>query len=206
MSHRLIQSLRLIIDQCNPITIKQVTGTTKSIGRAQVKLTIGKESYKCIIHIVKDFIQPLLIGLDIGKIFDLQVDIKTGRIYKRQPCTRKVFNCTYLCENENVTLSQMLTENQSVFSQNETDIGRISIAKHKIVTTEHPPIQLRPFRLPQTHYDEIHRQVKELLVKKSTSPWAFPVSLVDKKDGDKRMVIDFRKLNQITIDDKCHYL
>lgn len=88
ISHTQARSLNLIIDQCNHITIKQVTGTTKISGRTQVNLTIENETNKYVIHVVKDFIQPLLIGLDIGKIFDLQVDTKTGRIYKRQPKTR----------------------------------------------------------------------------------------------------------------------
>ncbi|UYV62918.1 K02A2.6-like, partial [Cordylochernes scorpioides] len=89
--------------------------------------------------------------------------------------------------------------------QHETDIGRIAV-QHKIHTIEHPPISCRPYRRPLAEYDEIKRQVEELskkgLIRKSQSPWAFPVVLVSKKDGSQRMCIDYRKLNAITIDDK----
>ncbi|UYV70416.1 hypothetical protein LAZ67_7002937 [Cordylochernes scorpioides] len=102
-------------------------------------------------------------------------------------------------------LNQLLKENQALFSQHETDIGRIAV-QHKIHTIEHPPISCRPYRRPLAEYDEIKRQVEELskkgLIRESQSPWAFPVVLVSKKDGSQRMCIDYRKLNAITIDDK----
>ena len=40
------------------------------------------------------------------------------------------------------------------------------------------------------------------LIRQSVSPWAFPVTCVPKKDGGQRMVVDYRKLNIITIDDQ----
>jgi hypothetical protein len=36
------------------------------------------------------------------------------------------------------------------------------------------------------------------IVQKSISPWASPVVIVDKKGGDKRICIDYRKLNAVT--------
>jgi hypothetical protein len=36
----------------------------------------------------------------------------------------------------------------------------------------------------------------------SFSPWAFPVLLVEKKDGVKRMCVNYRDLNAVTIKNK----
>ena len=36
------------------------------------------------------------------------------------------------------------------------------------------------------------------IIRRSRSPWSFPVVIVDKKDGSKRFCVDFMKLNQIT--------
>ena len=45
---------------------------------------------------------------------------------------------------------------------------------------------------------EIANMEKDGIVKKSTSPWASPVIIVDKKDGTYRICIDYRKLNKVT--------
>jgi hypothetical protein len=36
------------------------------------------------------------------------------------------------------------------------------------------------------------------LIRKSASPWTSPVVIVDKKGGDKRLCINYRKLNAVT--------
>jgi hypothetical protein len=39
-------------------------------------------------------------------------------------------------------------------------------------------------------------------IRPSTSPWAAPVLFVEKKDGTKRMCIDYRSLNEVTVKNK----
>jgi hypothetical protein len=39
-------------------------------------------------------------------------------------------------------------------------------------------------------------------IRRSFSPWAFPVLLVEKKDGTKRMCVDYQDLNAVTIKNK----
>jgi hypothetical protein len=55
--------------------------------------------------------------------------------------------------------------------------------------------------------DELKKQLKKLLeqgfVRTSASPWGSPVLFVEKKDGTKRMCIDYRTLNSMTIKNKC---
>jgi hypothetical protein len=62
------------------------------------------------------------------------------------------------------------------------------------------PIAKRPYRMALVDHEEVKKTNDELLAKgyirRSFSPWAFPVLLVEKKDGTKRMCVDYRDLNQ----------
>jgi hypothetical protein len=53
---------------------------------------------------------------------------------------------------------------------------------------------------------ELKKQIDELLekgyIRPSTSPWATPALFVEKKDGTKRMCIDYRALNEVSIKNK----
>jgi hypothetical protein len=68
------------------------------------------------------------------------------------------------------------------------------------------PISKRAYRVSRPKLVEIKKQIDELLEKgyitPSTSPWATPVLFVEKKDGTRRMCIDYRALNDVTIKNK----
>ncbi|WVZ50238.1 hypothetical protein U9M48_001512 [Paspalum notatum var. saurae] len=69
------------------------------------------------------------------------------------------------------------------------------------------PIALRQYRMAPIEHDEVKKNIDELLAKgyirPSSSPWAFPVLLVEKMDTkEKRMCVDYRALNQVTIKNK----
>jgi hypothetical protein len=68
------------------------------------------------------------------------------------------------------------------------------------------PISKRAYRVSGPELVELKKQIDELLekgyIRPSTSPWAAQVLFVEKKDGTKRMCIDYRFLNEVTIKNK----
>jgi hypothetical protein len=67
-------------------------------------------------------------------------------------------------------------------------------------------ISKRAYRVSGPELVELKKQIDELsekgYIRPSTSPWAAPVLFVEKKDGTKRMCIDYRALNEVTIKNK----
>ena len=60
---------------------------------------------------------------------------------------------------------------------------------------------MAPRRIPYFQQDEVQQDIsaKEAagIVRKSTSPWAFPIVVVRKKDGSARICVDYRRLNDV---------
>lgn len=82
--------------------------------------------------------------------------------------------------------------------------------KHTIPTTSETPINTKTYRFPYVHQQEVKSQVDKMLneniIRPSTSPWSSPIWVVPKKQDASgkqkwRVVIDYRKLNDITIGD-----
>jgi hypothetical protein len=68
------------------------------------------------------------------------------------------------------------------------------------------PIHKSPYQMHLKEQLELKKQLDDLLAKgfirPSKSPWAFPVLFVEKKDGSKRLCVDYRALNAVTIKNK----
>ena len=87
--------------------------------------------------------------------------------------------------------------------------GRTSLVEHSIPTGDASPIHLPPHRLAHSAQDfqreEMKTQLQQGIIEPSKSPWA-TIVIVPKKDGNKRMCVDFRKLNAATVEDDSYPL
>jgi len=63
-----------------------------------------------------------------------------------------------------------------------------------------------PYRMAPTELSILKEHLQEYsdkgLVRLSTSPWGAPVLLANKKDSNKRLCVDYRELNKVTIKNK----
>ena len=80
-----------------------------------------------------------------------------------------------------------------------------NVKPHEIKTLDHPPpISKAYYSTPQKE-EAMDKLIEELLqsglIRQSYSPYAAPALLVPKKDNTWRMVVDYKKLNNITIKD-----
>ncbi len=108
-------------------------------------------------------------------------------------------------EDEKTKVYNLLCENTDIFSQGPNDLGRTKLVKHKINTGNAKPIKQPPRRLPYSKRTAANQAITDMenqgIIEPSTSPWASPIVLVEKKDGSLRFCVDYRKLNNITVKD-----
>ncbi|UYV79597.1 K02A2.6-like, partial [Cordylochernes scorpioides] len=103
---------------------------------------------------------------------------------------------------EKSDLIKLIKENKEAFAAHKMDIGHIKADPIRIKLTSQTPISLKPFRPSFSDNIEIKRQIEELLkynvIRPSYSSYASPAMLVNKRnEGKIRLVIDYRKLNDI---------
>jgi hypothetical protein len=108
-----------------------------------------------------------------------------------------------------VVIQQVLAEFKDVFA-NPTSLSAHREYDHTVPLVPLVPgavhVNAKPYGYSPLHKDEIERQVKDLLqsglITPSTSPFASPVLLVQKRDGSWRFCVDYRHLNSLTIKNK----
>lgn len=117
----------------------------------------------------------------------------------------------HLNSEERRLLHKLINQNKSVFYKDNDDLTFTSEVKHRILTKDDIPIYNKLYRYPEIHRKEVDSQISEMLrqgiIKESNSAYNSPIWVVPKKvdaSGKRswRIVIDYRKLNLNTIDDR----
>ena len=110
--------------------------------------------------------------------------------------------CEKLSPEEQRQLYAVLLEYADLFADEPDDFGRTSRIKHRINIGDAAPIRQRVRRIPPLHREEARKLLSEMLkkdvIQPSSSPWASPIVLVQKKDGSVRFCVDYRKVNAVT--------
>ena len=132
---------------------------------------------------------------------------------KRLSKLREELRVDHLNSEERVSLVKICEEYNDVFCLPGDQLTVTTAAEHAIPTPTIDPtrgINTKPYRIPEVHREEVQKQTEQMLrdgiIAPSVSPWNSPILVVPKKadaSGKKkwRIVVDFRKLNEVTIGD-----
>ena len=156
-----------------------------------------------IVNNTNKFIKIYRHGL-LAKISGIQNKVaNVNSVIKNKPCSDKLdLNDLDVPEQYRSKIEKLVLKNQDLFASKDSELGYTDTVKMQIEVENHEPIEMRPYRTPIKNREVIDKAINEMLdaniIRRSRSPWSFPVVIVDKKDGSKRFCVDFRKLNQVT--------
>jgi transposase InsO family protein len=118
---------------------------------------------------------------------------------------------THLSPTERKLIESICVKYADVFYLDGDKLGTTNILSQSItVKPNTKPVYVKPYRLPTAMKPEISRQIKNMLdediIEPASSDWNSPILLVPKKSDNNtkkwRLVIDYRKVNNVIQDDK----
>lgn len=229
MSHSFIQQsgLKYIKASINN-TLNAINQKVRFLGRCNFPLLIGTLEQIVNVYVIEGLPFDILLGLDLIKSFKVNIshdltvyqyldegtyeELQSGYSTK-DPISLEIHSITNIHASsknsfsQNEEISRLIRNFSDIFSKSKHDIGSVNIEFCKINLSDTTPIALRPYRCSPADQKIIDAQIEELLkrklIRRSLSAYAFPITLVSKKDeGEKsRLVVDYRKLNKITLAD-----
>lgn len=116
----------------------------------------------------------------------------------------------HLNKEEKNSVLDICIKYNDIFYLPKDELTSTKAIQHKIIVTDPSPISSKLYRYPQIHKEEVNNQIKKMLkqgiIRPSSSPYCSPLWIVPKKtdaSGEKkwRIVIDYRKLNEVTVGD-----
>jgi Reverse transcriptase (RNA-dependent DNA polymerase)./Integrase core domain. len=112
---------------------------------------------------------------------------------------------THLIPQHRTALAAMLAKHDEMFNR---VLGKYPDGTVRLqVVPGVSPIHCKPFSVPHRNLKQLKREIDTLVLLDVVEPiliseWAFPSFLVPKKDGTARFVSDFRRLNEVLLDEK----
>lgn len=217
---RNLESLPGVVPVSSPFTVKSIHGSN-AVRFKCILFMFGVESDFFILPNIGTF--DGIIGLDLLKQVNGIIDLRSEKIITDFGEEELEF---HMCSNVNYSsidksfvpdsvanqLNSVFNRWQGVFADPEERLPYNTNVVATIRTIHDDPVYTKLYPYPAGVRDFVKKEIENMLadgiIRESRSPYNNPLWVVDKKGTDelgnkkKRLVIDFRKLNQITIEDK----
>lgn len=172
------------------------------------------ENQKSVIHVISTSKHPVnlpKLRLTVNNFETISPNAISSAPHVPNNDINNIIRTNHLSTLEKSELIRVLQEHQDVIQKKGEKLTCTSATKHKILTTNDSPIYTKNYRYPHHFKRDIQEQIQEMLnngiIRPSKSPYSSPIWVVPKKmdaSGKRkvRVVIDYRKLNELTIDDR----
>jgi hypothetical protein len=138
------------------------------------------------------------------------VTLTTNVSCERLKSLESLIQTNHMNSEERDSIISICREFNAIFHLEGDKLTYTDAISHTISLLSNKPIFVKPYRLPENQKPEIRRQIEQMLedgiIEHSKSPYNSPILIDPKKpdnQGNKRwrLVVDFRKLNEITQSD-----
>ena len=103
---------------------------------------------------------------------------------------------------EEQSIYELLAKYADIIYTDVKELAKTNIIQHTIHLLNQTPITQKCRLIDQRDRNWLKKKLDELfekgIIRESMSPWATPIVIVSKKDGSRRMCLDFRKTNEVT--------
>ncbi|KAL7287791.1 hypothetical protein TKK_0018168 [Trichogramma kaykai] len=202
-----------------------INGVRNIVGMVNLKIKIMDIEKDLDVYLINDntFKHDFLMGLNIIKELKLaqhadlsisqeikvcceeegsgkEILINFNELMEQDQCEMKM---DHLNEKEKNEINSLIEKYITVFTKDKFDVGTVKKYETRIDLQVEKYCSKRPYRCSLEDGKKIEDQVTKLLeiglIEESYSPFAAPVTLVFKKEENKksRLCIDFRELNKI---------
>ena len=163
-----------------------------------------------------DFFEPLeieplnLIDVNFVEKMDMDIDLsyEQDSLLKQNLKNLRLDHCN---KEEKDAIRKLCFDYRDIFYCEQIPLSFTSEITHKIKLNDESPIYTKSYRFPEIHKKEVKDQIAKMLdqgiIQHSISPWSSPIWVVPKKldaSGRRkwRLVIDYRKLNEKSCNDR----
>lgn len=149
--------------------------------------------------------------LDLDQFHIYTADINPREFSNPISSTIPEIRTDHLNTEEEKAIKRLCGKYVDIFHNPEEPLTFTNQIKHYIRTKDEVPVYTKSYRYPHVHKEEVKKQVSSMLdqgiIRHSQSPWSSPIWVVPKKRDASgkikwRIVVDYRKVNEKTIDDK----
>nr|XP_029729127.1 uncharacterized protein K02A2.6-like [Aedes albopictus] len=190
-------------------------GDVKAVcGESVLNISIENEVYEILVYVVPQqaIDMKMLIGMDFLRVVDYSITTDGVQIKKipviEPECEAKWIRRIeeYVGKNEIVVPYQYREEVMDLIESYEPASSVTASNTLKIKLCDNEVVCMNPRRLAPLERDVVKKQIDEWLVngiiQPSESEYASAVVVVPKKDGSRRVCVDYREINKKMIRDK----
>jgi hypothetical protein len=196
-----------------------------SLGVATTSMSCDGITKEVRLQVIDNFKYPLLIGLDIFRIFNALLDSVKGTFtvntiqVKPQPQFATVKEALevrwnspsdHLDDKQCEALLSVLNDFNDVFVDKAEEcigsVANVEPMKITLMPDKTQPIFIPQWKLPFKDEEALRNQIPDLLrlkiIRDSKSSWNFPVVMAAKKDGTLRKCLNVKKLNDVSVKER----